>query len=55
LELTEVREVAQEFKKGTKFQSQALAAIQEASEAYMTALFEDANLCASHATLEHCN
>jgi histone H3 len=29
--------------------SHALAAIQEASEAYLTSLFEDANLCAIHA------
>ena len=33
-----------------RFQSQALNAIQEAAESYLTGLFEDANLCAIHAT-----
>ncbi len=32
-----------------RFQSHAIMALQEASEAYLTALFEDANLCAIHA------
>ena len=32
-----------------RFQSQALVAIQEASEAYLIGLFEDTNLCAIHA------
>ncbi|ORZ39603.1 histone-fold-containing protein [Catenaria anguillulae PL171] len=32
-----------------RVQSTALAALQEATEAYMSALFEDANLCAIHA------
>ena len=32
-----------------RFQSQALQALQEASEAYMVGLFEDTNLCAIHA------
>ena len=32
-----------------RFQSQALLALQEASESYLTGLFEDANLCAIHA------
>ena len=32
-----------------RFQSQALLAIQEAAEAYLTGLFEDCNLCAIHA------
>ncbi len=32
-----------------RFQSQALLALQEAAEAYMVGLFEDANLCAMHA------
>ena len=44
-----VREVAQEFKFDIRFQSHAIMALQEASEAYLTALFEDANLCAMHA------
>ena len=32
-----------------RFQSQALLALQEAAESYLTGLFEDANLCAIHA------
>jgi histone H3 len=32
-----------------RFQSHALLAIQEASEAYLVALFQDANLAAIHA------
>ena len=32
-----------------RFQSAAIGALQAASEAYLTALFEDANLCAIHA------
>ena len=33
-----------------RFQSAALLALQEAAESYLTGLFEDANLCAIHAT-----
>mmetsp|Transcript_65221 Transcript_65221/g.147112 ORF Transcript_65221/g.147112 Transcript_65221/m.147112 type:complete len:153 (-) Transcript_65221:202-660(-) len=32
-----------------RFESQALLALQEAAEAYLVGLFEDANLCAVHA------
>lgn len=32
-----------------RFQSQAMFALQEASEAYLVGLFEDTNLCAIHA------
>lgn len=32
-----------------RFQAQALIALQEAAESYLTGLFEDANLCAIHA------
>ena len=32
-----------------RFQSQALYALQEATEAYLVGLFEDTNLCAIHA------
>lgn len=32
-----------------RWQSQAIQALQEAAEAYMIYLFEDANLCAIHA------
>lgn len=44
-----VREVAQEYKADLRFQSTAVQAIQEASEAYLVGLFEDTNLCAIHA------
>ena len=44
-----VREIAQDFKTGYRFQSTALLAIQEAAEAYLVGLFEDTNLCAIHA------
>ncbi|EFA76639.1 hypothetical protein PPL_09944 [Heterostelium album PN500] len=36
-----VREIAQEFKTDLRFQSSAIAALQEASEAYLVGLFED--------------
>jgi histone H3 len=45
-----VREIAQTFvDKDLRFQSTAIAALQEASEAYLVSLFEDTNLCAIHA------
>jgi histone H3 len=44
-----VREIAQDFKTDLRFQSSAIAALQEASEAYLVGLFEDSNLCAIHA------
>lgn len=44
-----VREIAQDYKTDLRFQSDALFALQEAAEAYLTHLFEDANLCAIHA------
>ena len=44
-----VREVAQDFKSDLSFQSSGIMAVQEASEAYLTSLFEDTNLCAIHA------
>ena len=44
-----VREIAQDFKTDLRFQSQAILALQEASEAYLVGLFEDTNLCAIHA------
>ena len=44
-----VREIAQDFKNDLKFQSTALLATQEGSEAYLTGLFEDTNLLAIHA------
>ena len=44
-----VREIAQDFKTELRFQSAAIMALQEASEAYLVGLFEDFNLCAIHA------
>ena len=45
-----VRELAQDLGKMTiRFQSGAIMALQEASEAYLVGLLEDANLCAVHA------
>ncbi|XP_031518791.1 histone H3-like 4 [Papio anubis] len=44
-----VREIAQDFKTDMHFQSAAVGALQEASEAYLVGLFEDTNLCAIRA------
>jgi histone H3 len=44
-----VREIAQGFKSGLRFQSSAVSVLQEAAEAYLVGLFEDTNLCAIHA------
>ena len=44
-----VREIAQDFKTDLRFQRQAIAALQEAAEAYLIGLFEDTNLCCIHA------
>ncbi|EPY85979.1 hypothetical protein CB1_000338021 [Camelus ferus] len=44
-----VREMAQDFKTVLRFQSAALGALQEASEVPLVGLFEDTNLCATHA------
>lgn len=43
-----VREIAQEMDPSLRFQSAAIAAIQEAAESYLTGLYEDANICAIH-------
>jgi len=43
-----VREIAQDFMTDWRFQSAAIVALQEASEAYLVGLFEDTNLCAIH-------
>tara|TARA_B110000091_G_scaffold18433_1_gene17387 strand:+ start:216 stop:671 length:456 start_codon:yes stop_codon:yes gene_type:complete len=42
------REIAQDFKTDLRFQSTAILALQEASEAYLVGLFEDVNLCCLH-------
>merc|ERR1712093_588271 len=44
-----VREIAGSFNTELRFQSSAILALQEASEAYLIGLFEDTNLCAIHA------
>ena len=43
-----VREVASSLKEGLRFQSSAVAAIQEATESYVVSLLADTNLCAIH-------
>lgn len=44
-----VRSIARDHMPDLRFQSAALMALQEASEAYLVRLFEDTNLCAVHA------
>ena len=44
-----VRDIAQGSKTDLRFQSAAIAALQEAAEAYLVGLFEDTNLCSVHA------
>lgn len=44
-----VREIGEAFKTDLRFQAAALAALQEATEAFAVDLFEDTNLCAIHA------
>ena len=44
-----VRAIAGKLDEEIRFQSQALLALQEAAEAYLTGLFEDTNMCAIHA------
>ena len=44
-----VREIAGDLKNDLRFQGTALLALQEAAEAYLIRLFENANLAAIHA------
>jgi len=44
-----VRDIANEFKIGVRFQAVALSALQEAAESFLIGIFEDTNLCAIHA------
>ncbi|KIM42870.1 hypothetical protein M413DRAFT_444508 [Hebeloma cylindrosporum] len=44
-----VREISQDYKTDLRFQSSAIAALQEVAEAYIIALFEDTNLACLHA------
>jgi len=43
-----VREISAQGKDGLRFQSAAVLAIQEATEAYLISLLADTNLCAIH-------
>ncbi|MFN9942939.1 MAG: hypothetical protein ACK56I_26075 [bacterium] len=44
-----VREIARGRNADIRFSSQALVALQEASECFLTGIFEDSYLCALHA------
>jgi len=44
-----VRAICEGIDHTIRFQAQALLAVQEAAEAYLTGLFEDSQLCAIHA------
>ncbi len=44
-----VREITQDYKTDMRFQASAIMAMQEASEAYLIGLYQDANLAAIHA------
>ena len=44
-----VRSICSGIDSDIRFQSQALVALQESAEAYLTGVFEDSNLCAIHA------
>ena len=43
-----VREIANDYKTDLRFTSHSILCLQEAAEAYIVGLFEDANLCAIH-------
>ncbi|XP_061763754.1 histone H3.1t-like [Nerophis ophidion] len=47
-----VREIAQDFKTDLRFQSSAVMALQESSEAYLVGLFEDTNLVIQFRSLQ---
>lgn len=44
-----VKEISTEIAPGMRYQAAAIAALQEAAEAYLVGLFEDTNMCAIHA------
>ena len=44
-----VRDICRDIDSDLRFQAQALMALQESAEAYLTGVFEDANLCSIHA------
>ena len=43
-----VREIAQQMREGLRFQSAAVLVLQEAGEAFLVGLLEQANLCMIH-------
>ena len=43
-----IREVAQEFRTDLKFQGMPIKVLQEAGEAFLVGILEQANLCAVH-------
>ena len=43
-----VREIAQDYTNVPRFRASAVLALQEAAEAYLVGLFQDAQLCAIH-------
>jgi histone H3 len=43
-----VREISVDYRSGIRFQASALAALQEASEAFLVGIFEDVNRAAIH-------
>ena len=45
-----VREIVQKRREGLRLQSTAVLALQEAGEAYLVGLLEQANICAIHVT-----
>ena len=44
-----VKEIIQKWQEGLKLQSSAVLALQEAGEAFLVGLMEQANMCAIHA------
>ena len=44
-----MREAVQDYVTDVKFYQSSVSALQEATEAYLVDIFEDANLCAIHA------
>jgi histone H3 len=44
-----VQEITQDIRSYVRFQSSAMAVLQEAAETYLVGLFEDTNLCVIHA------
>ena len=49
-----VREIAEDYMSNLRFQSSAVMALQEAAEAFLVGLFEDANLCTIHGIYNFC-